>query len=151
LKSIKICLACSAGGHRSQILQLGKIYKKYDHFFLTYKGPATVILTKEHKVYFITNFRRNFIKVLLTIIQSLYIFLKERPGVIISTGAGITIPICYLAKFFGKKVIFIESFSRVTQPSIAGMVAYPASNLFIVQWKPLLKFYKKAVYGGTIF
>lgn len=108
-------------------------------------------LTKDHKVYFITNFRRNFVKVFLTIIQSLAVFLKEKPDVVISTGAGITIPICYLAKIFGKKVIFIESFSRVTQPSIAGMVAYPASNLFIVQWKPLLKFYKRAVYGGTIF
>jgi len=151
LKPIKICLACSAGGHRSQILQLEKVYKKYDHFFITYKGPITVILTKNHRVYFITNFRRNFIKVFMTIIQTLFVFFKERPDVVISTGAGITIPMCYLAKIFGKKVIYIESFSRITEPSIAGKIAYNISDLFIVQWKPLLKHYKNAVYGGTIF
>ena len=148
---MKICLAFSAGGHRLQILQLEKIYRKYDHFFLTYKGLTTVNLTKNHRVYFITNFRRNFIKAFMTIIQSLLIFLKEKPDIIVSTGAGITIPICYLAKFFGKKVIYIESFSRVTSPSIAGKVAYPVSDLFLVQWEPLLKFYKRAVYGGPIF
>jgi len=148
---MKICLAFSAGGHRLQIFQLEKIYKKYDYFFLTYKGLTTLNLTKNHRVFFLTNFRRNFIKIFLTIIQTFFVFLKEKPDFVISTGAGITIPMCYLAKFFDKKVIYIESFSRVTKPSITGMVAYLASDLFIVQWKPLLKFYKKAVYGGSIF
>jgi UDP-N-acetylglucosamine:LPS N-acetylglucosamine transferase len=148
---MKICLAFSAGGHRLQIFQLEKIYKKHNYFFLTYKGLTTANLTKHHKVYFLTNYRRNFIKAFMTLLQSLYVFLKEKPDIIISTGAGITVPICYLAGFFGKKVIFIESFSRVTKPSITGLAAYPVSDLFLVQWKPLMKFYKKAVYGGSIF
>ena len=151
MKPIKICLTCSAGGHRLQILQLENIYKKYDHFFLTFKERTTLKLVENNKTYFVTNPERNPIKLIMTFFQSILVFLKEKPNVIISTGAGVTIPICYLAKLFDKKVIYIESFSRVTEPSIAGRIAYPISDLFIVQWKSLLNFYKKAVYGGPIF
>ena len=151
LSSIKICLTCSAGGHRLQLLQLENFYKKYDHFFLTFKERTTIKLTENNRVYFIINPRRNPIKWFIAFLQSILVFLKEKPTVIISTGAGVTIPIIYLAKFFGKKTIYIESFSRIIKPSMAGIVAYPVSDLFIVQWKPLLKFYKNAVYGGSIF
>ncbi len=151
LKPTKICLACSPGGHRLQILQLKRIYKKYNHFFLTFKEHTTKNLSKNENVYFIVNPKRNLIASFISFFQSLYIFLLEKPDIIISTGAGVTIFICYLAKFFMKKVIYIESFSRVTEPSFAGRLAYPISDLFIVQWEPLLKFYKNAVYGGSIF
>lgn len=151
MRSIKICLTCSAGGHRLQILQLERIYKKYNYFFLTFKERATLKLIEKNRVYFVTNPERNPIKLIMTLFESLLVFLKENPDLVISTGAGVTIPTCYLAKLFGKKVIYIESFSRVTEPSIAGRIAYTISDLFIVQWKTLLNFYKKAVYGGSIF
>ncbi len=148
---MKICLTCSPGGHLLQILQLKNVYDRYDHFFLTFKELTTKNLGKKEKVYFIKNPKRSPFDTLMSLFQSLFIFLREKPDVIISTGAGVTIPICYLAKLFMKKVIYIESFSRVTCPSLAGRLGYLVSDLFIVQWKLLLKFYKKAKYGGTIF
>ena len=148
---MKICLTCSPGGHLLQILELENIYNKYDHFFLTFKERTTKHLEKKEKVYFIENPKRNFFDTIISFFQSLFIFLKEKPNLIISTGAGVTIPICYLAKLFMRKVIYIESFSRVNHSSLAGRLGYLVSDLFIVQWKPLLKFYKKAKYGGSIF
>jgi len=148
---MKICLTCSPGGHLFQILQLKKIYKKYNHFFLTFEKLTTKDLEKKERVYFIKNPKRNPLDTLISFFQSIFIFLKEKPDVIISTGAGVTIPICYLAKLFMRKVIYIESFSRVNRPSLAGKLGYIVADLFIVQWRPLLKFYKKAKYGGSIF
>ena len=148
---MKICLTCSPGGHLLQILQLEKVYSKYDHFFLTFKELTTEDLEKKEKVYFIKNPKRSILDTFISFFQSLLIFLKEKPDIIISTGAGVTIPVCYLAKLFMKKIIYIESFSRVKFPSLAGKLGYFVSDLFIVQWKPLLKFYKNAKYGGTIF
>jgi len=133
------------------MLQLEKLYNKYDHYFLTFKERTTKDLKKKARTYFVTNQKRNIFKTIASFFESLYVFLKEMPDVVISTGAGVTIPSCFFAKLFGKKVIYIESFSRITEPSLAGKITYYLSDLFIVQWKPLLKFYKKAVYGGTIF
>ena len=148
---MRICLTCSPGGHLLQILQLKKVYDKYDHFFLTFKELTTKDLGEKEKVYFIINPKRRPFDTLISFIQTLFIFLKEKPNIIISTGAGVTIPICYLSKLFMRKVIYIESFSRVNDPSFAGKLGYLVADLFIVQWKPLLKFYKKAKYGGSIF
>ncbi len=148
---MKICLACSPGGHLLQILQLKRIYQKHDHFFLTFKERTTKDLKKKEKVYFIENPKRSPLDTIISFFQSLLILLIEKPDIIISTGAGVTIPICYLAKLFRRRVIYIESFSRVNRPSFSGKLGYFIADLFIVQWKPLLKFYKKAKYGGSIF
>lgn len=148
---MKVCLACSPGGHLLQIMQLERLYENYDHFFLTFKRSMTKELLKNEKVYFVKDVKRNILSTILNFFQSLFVLLKENPKLVISTGAGVAFFICFLAKIFGRKVIFIESFSRIKYPSLSGRIVYHFSDLFIVQWKTLLKFYKKAFYGGPIF
>lgn len=148
---MKICIACSTGGHLLQLFQLSQIYSRYNHFFLTFKRPMSANLAKKEKVFFVRDPGKNPFNLLINIFQSLLIFIKHRPDIIISTGAGVAVPICYFAKLSRKKVIFIESFSRVKDPSLSGTLVHPIADLFIVQWRPLLKHYKKAVYGGSIF
>ena len=150
-RRLKICLACSPGGHLLQMQQLEGVYKKHDYFFLTFKRGMTAELSKKEKVVFVEDSRRSPLRLAKTVFQSLRIFLRERPDLVIANGGGFVIPFCYIAKLFGKKLVFIESFSRVEIPSASGRLLYRASNLFIVQWKPLLKYYKKVVYGGSIF
>jgi UDP-N-acetylglucosamine:LPS N-acetylglucosamine transferase len=108
------------------------------------------------KVYFVTNpdIRnpqlgiRAFIK---NIFQTIDILRKEKPDVIITSGATVAFTACYLAKImFGAKIIFIETMSRIISPSLSGRLLHPITDLFIVQWESLLKFYPKAVYGGQI-
>jgi len=108
-------------------------------------------LLKKERSYFIKDVKRDILSLILNFFQSLLVFLIEKPKITISTGAGVTFFICVLSKLFGGKVIFIESFSRVNYPSLTGRIVYHLSDLFIVQWEFLLKFYKKAVYGGSIF
>lgn len=148
---MKLCLACSPGGHLLQMMQLEPIYKKHDHFFLTFKRGPTKELSKKEKVIFVEDSRRSPLMLGKTIVQSFIAFLKWKPDLIIANGGGFVVPFCYIAKLFGKKLIFIESFSRVEKPSVSGRLLHPISDLFIVQWKPLLKYYKKAIYGGSIF
>ncbi len=75
----------------------------------------------------------------------------EKPDAIISTGALVTYPFCVFTKLRGGKVIYIESFARVNNGSLTGKLVYPIADLFLVQWEPLLKVYKKAKYVGGIF
>jgi len=148
-KKLKICIVCSAGGHLTEIKLLEDLYKKWDHFFITFKRNNSINLSKKEKVYFIKDPSRNPISLLITTIQTLVILLKEKPDLIISNGAGVAIPACYIAKLIGKKVIFIESFCRM-EPSLSGKFAYPVADLFLVQYPQLKKEYKKAVYTGSL-
>ena len=148
---MKICLVCSSGGHLAEMMELKEVYARYNHFFVSYNSADTIELAEKEKVYFLTNPHRHPILTILNFLQSFRLFTKEMPDIIMTTGAGVALPMCYIAKLFRKRIIFIESFCRVKKPSLFGRLIYPIANLTIVQWEPLLKYYKRAEYGGHIF
>ncbi|MFQ6137008.1 MAG: PssD/Cps14F family polysaccharide biosynthesis glycosyltransferase [Candidatus Hydrothermarchaeales archaeon] len=149
-EKLRICLASSAGGHLTELLQLKEVVDGHDHFFVTFKREDTEDFDEE--VYFIVDPKRNPLKLIKNFVQSLKIVAKERPDVIITTGAGVVVPLCYIGKLFGAKIIFIESFARITSRSLSGAVVYPIADLFFVQWESMLtKYGKKAIYGGSVF
>lgn len=148
----KLCLVSAAGGHLTQLLQLDSLWERYCSFYVTEKKEITKDLPRKYKTYFIKDPLRNPLYLFITFIQCFFIFLEERPDFIITTGGGIGLPMCYVGKFFGKKIIFIESLSRIKHPSITGRFLYPIADLFLVQWESLLKKYgSKAKYGGKVF
>ena len=146
-----MCLVASAGGHLKEILQLKKWYANKDHYFVTFGREDGKSLSVSEKVYFVKCPARNPFKFVLNFFQSLKILIKEKPDVIISTGADAALATCYLGKLLGKKIIYIESFCRPSKPSITGKLVYPIADLFIYQWKEVGEYYPKGKYGGSIF
>lgn len=63
--------------------------------------------------------------------------MREKPDVILTTGAAVAIPMCVIGKLFRKKVIYIESFARMTTPNKTGLLIYKFADLFIIQWEAL--------------
>ena len=147
---MKICLACSAGGHLTEIMQLSSFYEKHDHYFLTFSRRDSKELADRHRVHFVRDTSRSVPDSVISFLQSVTAFFRERPDIIVSTGAGVAVPTCYLAKLARKKVVFIESFCRVDEPSLSGRMVHPVADLFLVQWKSMLKHYPKARYGGPV-
>ena len=148
---MKICLACSGGGHLSELLQLEDFYKNKEHFFLTFRRPNSEELSKKEKTYFVADPKRNPIRLLVNLWQSAVVFFNEKPDVVLTTGAGVAFPIALIAKIFGKKVIYIESFCRITEPSLSGKLFYHISDIFLVQWPEMKKYFKRAEYYGGVF
>lgn len=153
----RVIFTSSAGGHFSELCELKELMEKYNSFLISedhemmqeYKKinrsrswymPAG---TKEHLFKFLCNFPIN-------IFKSFRAYLKVRPDVVIATGAHTTVPICYIAKLFGKKVIFIETFANITTKTLSGKLVYPIADLFLVQWEDMLKLYPKAKYRGGL-
>ncbi|MCM3029816.1 PssD/Cps14F family polysaccharide biosynthesis glycosyltransferase [Niallia sp. MER 6] len=151
---MKICFAASSGGHLEQIMMLSPLMEKYGGFVLTEK-TSYENNTNNHNRYRVLQVNRRellfLVKMILIFIQSLYIFIKEKPDIVISTGALATIPICLYAKIFKKKLIFIESFSKINSTTITGRLMYKFADLFIIQWEELREFYPKSTYGGGIY
>lgn len=150
-KALKICLTCSMGGHLTQMLLLESFYQKYPHYFVTFPRGENNMMPVMERVFYVIDPGHNPIKLLINLFQSISIFFREKPDLVISTGAGVSIVTCCLAKLFGKKMIFIESFSRTCKPSVSGKLLYPIADLFVIQWPELGKYYPRAKYGGHIF
>lgn len=152
---IKICIACSAGGHMAETNRLLEVFSKYDLFYITFfmKEITDNLPARTYHVINpdIKNPELGLKAFIINLFQTFKILFKERPDVIISSGATVAFTVCYIAKFlFGSKVLFIETGSRIIEPSLSGRLIYPIADMFIVQWKSMLKFYPKAIYGGRL-
>ena len=154
-KKPKICFISSAGGHLEQLRQLDKIRERYDYYWVLPRNKSTKKIVG--KKYLINDFPRNMGKIVFfsglfwTAIQQLIVFVIQRPDFVITTGAGVAYPTCMFAHICGKKLIYIESFARMKSLNVTGQKLYPYADLFVVQWKELLKLVPKAVYRGWIY
>lgn len=153
-KNKKLCFAASSGGHFEQIAMLKPLMEKYDSFTITEETLYKASI-KDEKMYYLHQVNRKewtfLLWMLINTLKSLWIFIKEKPNIVISTGVLAMIPMCLIAKLFGKKVIFIESFAKVTSPTETGKLMYKFADQFYVQWEPMLQFYPQAIYLGGIY
>ena len=149
---MKVCFVTSSGGHLTQLMQLKEWWENKERFWVTFdKADSRTILKDEKKYwcYFPTN--RNIKNLIRNTFLAFKILRKEKPDVIVSTGAAAAIPFFYLGKLFGIKVVYIEVYDRIDNPTITGKLVYPISDLFIIQWEEQRKFYPKAEFLGGIF
>ena len=154
----KVLFISSTGGHFSELLQLKKKNKKYDSYIITEKDDTSKNYKAEFgdKFYYLPYGTRSkmfsyVFKYFYLCLKTIYLFFKIRPKYIVTTGTHTAVPMCYLGKLFGRKIIFIETFANSKSKTLSGRMIYPIANLFIVQWKEMLKLYPKAVYGGSIY
>jgi UDP-N-acetylglucosamine:LPS N-acetylglucosamine transferase len=83
--------------------------------------------------------------------RAIKILKKEKPDVIITSGAAPAIPFFWIGKLMGAKTIYIEVFDRINKSTISGKLCYPVTDKFIVQWEEMKQVYHKAVNLGSIF
>ena len=149
---MKVCFVTSSGGHLTHLMQLKDWWKDKERFWVTFdKEDSRSILSDEKKYwcYFPTN--RNLKNLIKNTFLSIRVLFKERPDLIVSTGAAPAIPFFYIGKLFGCKVIYIEVYDRIDKPTITGKLVYPISDLFILQWQEQKEFYPKGEVLGGLF
>lgn len=151
-KEIKVCLVGSSGGHLTHLYMLKPFWKNKKRFWVTFdKEDARSLLNGEkvYPCYYPTN--RNIKNLIRNTVVAWKVLHKEKPDLIISSGAAVSVPFFYLGKLFGSKLIYIEVFDRIDKPTLSGRLVYPIVDKFIVQWEEQKEVYKKAINLGSIF
>lgn len=149
---MKVCLVGSSGGHLTHLYMLKPFWQDKERFWVTFnKEDANSILGGEqvYHCYYPTN--RSLKALLINTRLAWKVLRKERPDVIVSSGAAVAVPFFYLGKLFGMKTIYIEVFDRIDKPTMTGKMVYPVTDRFIVQWEEMKQVYKKAINLGSIF
>lgn len=154
----KVLFISSTGGHLNELLQLKSLFSIFEYYIVTEKTKSNEYLSEEYKgktSYLIYGTKKNpftyFFIYLFNIIKSFIIFINQKPDVIVTTGTHTAVPMCYIAKVFRKKVIYIETFANRNTKTVAGRFVYPIADVFVVQWEEMLKVYPKAKYWGWIY
>lgn len=153
-RTLKICFAASSGGHFDQLMMLRPLMEQHDSFIVTEK-TAYETNVEGIKTYYMIQVNREeincLLKLLVNTFKSLRLYFSEKPDVIICTGVLAMIPLCLICKLFGKKLVFIESFAKVTSPTRSGKLLYRFADQFYVQWPQMLEVYPNAIYVGGIY
>ena len=149
-RGIKLCVTCSGGGHWLEAERAASLLD-CERYYVTFYTPRLEQERRTKRIYFVAHAsRRHPLLFLVNAWQSLRILLRERPDVILSTGADVAVATCLLGKLLGAKLVFVESGGNVYTPSLTGRLMYPIADLFLVQWAPLRQRFPKAVVGGPL-
>ena len=149
---MKVCLVGSSGGHLTHLYMLKPFWENKERFWVTFDKPDAQSLLANEKMYpcyYPTN--RSLKGLIKNTVIAWKVLRKEKPDVLISSGAAVAVPFFYLGKLFGAKLIYIEVFDRIDASTLSGKMVYPSVDKFIVEWEEMKKIYPKAVNLGSIF
>ena len=145
---MKVGIVSSCGGHLTEVRTLKPVYERYENFYVL---NDSVHLPQDmyEKTYFIRHSERDWL-FFVNLWEAWKILRNERPLVILSTGAGPVVPFAIVGRLLGIKTVFIETFTRVTRPSLTGRIMYRLADRFFYQWKSLEPCFPKGIYGGPL-
>ncbi len=149
---MKICLVGSSGGHLTHLYMLKPFWEDHERFWVTFdKVDARSLLEGErfYPCYFPSN--RSLKALIINTVRAFKVLSKERPDLIISSGAAVAVPFFYVGKLYGAKTIYMEVFDRVNHSTITGRLVYPKADCFVVQWEEMLEVYPKSINLGSLF
>jgi UDP-N-acetylglucosamine:LPS N-acetylglucosamine transferase len=154
-----ILLVYGKGGHNAQ---MKRFLAQYDSMGLpfvkiTSESKADINVIDEYycmeardKFSRFKNIFVMFFYFFVSIFQMIRIISKYRIVGLISTGPGLAIIPCFISRLIRTKVIYFESWSRISTPSLAGKFMYRIAHLFYVQHKSIQNKYPNAIYAGRL-
>jgi UDP-N-acetylglucosamine:LPS N-acetylglucosamine transferase len=149
-ESKRVLIVASPGGHLLQMLALEPAWSDADRTWVTLRSTDVEFLLRDEDVIYghgptprdIGNFFRN-LRLARRVLR------EQDPGVIISTGAGLALPFFLLGRLQRRRLVYVESITRVEKLALTGRLVYPLADAFFVQWEPLAQL-RRARFHGSV-
>lgn len=146
MKKKKLLAVASQGGHLIQLMRLKPVFDRYDASYVSNQHNEGM----EENFIAIADANRNAkFKLLLLFMQMLWIMIRKRPDVVISTGAAPGYFALILGKLFGAKTIWLDSIANAEELSLSGQRAGKFADLWLTQW-PEVAHENGPQYGGRV-
>ena len=118
-----------------QMLALKSAWQDLPHIWVTLRAADTqAVLQGECTIFAHGPTNRNIKNLLRNLPLSFAVMRRHRPDVLLSTGGGVTVPLFLIGKLMGARLVYVESITRVDEPSLSGKLVYPLVDRFFVQW-----------------
>jgi len=139
----------SGGGHWIQLLRLAPAFVDFDLIFVTVdEGYQSQVLGS--RFYLINDASRwNKTGLLRMTLRLAWILLKERPDVVISTGAAPGYVALRIARALRARTIWLDSIANVGELSLSGAKIGRYADLWLTQW-PHLAGSQGPYYAGSV-
>ena len=148
-RSPKLLAVSSGGGHWVQLLRIRAAFENCDVVFATVHDSYRSQVP-DHKFYVVNDSNRwNKLALLRTAYKLAWIFWKERPDIVVSTGAAPGYIALRIARLLKKRTVWLDSVANVEQLSLSGLKIGRYADLWLTQWPHLAK-PGGPQYGGSV-
>jgi UDP-N-acetylglucosamine:LPS N-acetylglucosamine transferase len=146
-----VLLVGSSGGHLAQLLALRPWWGDRDRAWVTFPTPdAKSQLLDERATWAYYPTTRNIPNLIRNMGLAFRLLRREKPSLVISTGAGVAVPFFVLGWLRGIPTVYLEVYDRIDSPTLTGRLCRPFTRLFLVQWEEQKKFYPGSVVVGPL-
>lgn len=147
----RIALVGSSGGHLAHLMLLRRWWEGQDRFWVTFNTADAVSgLAGERTFWCHHPTNRNLPNLIRNVVLAFRICMRERPTLIVSTGAAVAVPFFYVGKLFGARTIYIEVVDRIERPTLTGRLVRPVTDKYAVQWPEQLALYPRSSLIGRL-
>jgi UDP-N-acetylglucosamine:LPS N-acetylglucosamine transferase len=146
----KALAVASSGGHWIQLLRIIPALEGYEIVFVTvFESSRSEV--PENRFYAVKDANRwNKFGLIALAARMARIVRKEKPDVVISTGAAAGYFALLFGHLFGARTIWIDSIANIDRLSLSGLLAGRHADLWLTQWAHLARA-KGPHYGGAVF
>jgi UDP-N-acetylglucosamine:LPS N-acetylglucosamine transferase len=149
-RSDRVLIVASPGGHLLQMLALEPAWCDTDRIWVTLRSTDVEYLLRDERVVYghgptprnVGNFFRN-LRLASRVLR------EQNPSVIVSTGAGLALPFFLLGRLQRRRLVYVESITRVEKLALTGRLVYPLASSFFVQWDSLSRL-RRARFHGSV-
>lgn len=139
LRSLKILAVASGGGHWVELLRVLPAFARGELVLATVKPeyrrdvPGAAL----HVIPDATRWNR--LGLLKLALRLLWVVLRVRPDIIVTTGAAPGYFALRFGRWLGARTIWIDSIANVEELSLAGQMAGKFADLWLTQWPHLAR------------
>ncbi|MDC5842300.1 glycosyltransferase [Vibrio europaeus] len=138
MKTKKILAVASGGGHWVQLRRLQKAFSGHNQVYVTVKPDYQADIPEGAKFYTVRDATRwDKIGLIQLLLQLIVIVFKERPDIVISTGAAPGFFALRVGRLIGAKTIWIDSIANVEKISLSGEKVSKHVDHCLTQWQHL--------------
>jgi UDP-N-acetylglucosamine--N-acetylmuramyl-(pentapeptide) pyrophosphoryl-undecaprenol N-acetylglucosamine transferase len=138
-------LIASLGGHLELLHAAAPALARLQQTWITSEGARAASLRAEGKrVRTLPRLDRGTLGV-PAVWAGIVLALRERPRLVVTSGAGLAVPFAVTARALGARLVFLETMARVRTGSLSGRLLARLGATVLVQWPGLRSAYPQAV------
>ena len=133
-------------------MQLRPWWEHHDRAWACFATPDAVgLLEGERTTWVHYPTTRSIANLLRNVVLAIRTLRRERPDVIVSTGAGAAVPFFWIGRLLRTPTVYLEVYDRIDSPTLTGRLCRPVTDLFLVQWDQQRALYANAVVAGPVY
>lgn len=135
--TVRVLAVSSGGGHWIELMRVMPAFEGADIAFVTVNREYRSEVPG-HRFYTVNDATRwNKSAAIMMAIRILLVILKERPDVVVTTGAAPGYFALRFGRWIGARTVWLDSIANVEEMSLSGRMAGRVADLWLTQWPHL--------------